>query len=221
MMAQAIIESDFGQSDLSVQANNYFGIKGSYKGNSIEFPTGEYTSNGKHYMTDADFRSYPTIRDSIADNARLLKNGTTDNPQYYSGAWTTNTMDASEAAMSLSQTYATDMNYGIKLNHMISKYHLKALDTSNGNNVEFSQVDESSPVKVTVFHPKAAAAAQVVSPNVVQNKNFKAKTSKVTVLPEIKLPQSSLSILKEATQQKRTILFENQFEQIIERSKDN
>ncbi|WP_243685906.1 glucosaminidase domain-containing protein [Lentilactobacillus rapi] len=56
MMAQAIVESDFGRSELSVQANNYFGIKGTYDGQSVTMSTGEYNSKGKHYMTAAQFK---------------------------------------------------------------------------------------------------------------------------------------------------------------------
>lgn len=130
MMAQAMLESDNGQSSLAVEGNNYFGVKGSYDGQSVTMGTQEMTSNGKTISTSATFKKYPTILASIEDNAKILRNGTTDDPDLYSGTWTTNSLSASDAAMALSSTYATDMEYGNKLNHLISAYNLDKLDTS-------------------------------------------------------------------------------------------
>ncbi|MDH5106095.1 glucosaminidase domain-containing protein [Lentilactobacillus diolivorans] len=132
MMAQAIVESDFGQSGLSVQANNYFGVKGSYDGQYVNMSTGEYSSKGKHYVTVAQFKKYPNVLASIKDNAYLLRHGTLTDPDYYSGTWTTTAITATDAAMALSSTYATDMAYGNKLNAVITKYHLDKLDEQSG-----------------------------------------------------------------------------------------
>lgn len=130
MMAQAIVESDFGRSELSVQANNYFGIKGTYDGQSVTMSTGEYNSKGKHYMTAAQFKKYPSVLASIRDNAYVLRHGTLTDPDYYSGTWTNNALSSTDAAMALSSTYATDMAYGNKLNAVIVKYDLNKLDSS-------------------------------------------------------------------------------------------
>ncbi|MDN8823135.1 glucosaminidase domain-containing protein, partial [Staphylococcus aureus] len=41
-LAQAILESNWGKSGLSTSANNLFGIKGSYEGNSVSMGTQEF-----------------------------------------------------------------------------------------------------------------------------------------------------------------------------------
>nr|WP_203631091.1 glucosaminidase domain-containing protein [Lentilactobacillus fungorum] len=143
MMAQAIVESDFGRSELSVEANNYFGVKGSYNGQSVTMRTGEYTTKGKHYVTAAQFKKYPSMIASIRDNAYILRHGTLSDPNYYSGTWTTSAISSVDAAMALSSTYATDMDYGNKLNAIIVKYDLNQLDTGASSNDINSKIEAS------------------------------------------------------------------------------
>lgn len=51
MLAQATVESAWGQSSLAQEPNNnLFGIKGSYNGQSVNMNTGEY-GNGGYYVT--------------------------------------------------------------------------------------------------------------------------------------------------------------------------
>lgn len=69
--AQALIESNKGNSGLTVQCNNLFGIKGEYKGQSGLFWTTEYY-NGKSTRVQAKFRKYPSWAESIADHSRLF-----------------------------------------------------------------------------------------------------------------------------------------------------
>lgn len=70
-LAQAILESNWGKSGLSTSANNLFGIKGSYEGNSVSMGTQEFSS-GKAYRTQADFRKYPDKKASLVDHAQLF-----------------------------------------------------------------------------------------------------------------------------------------------------
>ena len=69
--AQAFIESNKGNSGLTQQANNLFGIKGKYNGNSVKMWTTEYV-NGSPVRVMADFRSYPSWAESIADHSDLF-----------------------------------------------------------------------------------------------------------------------------------------------------
>ena len=65
MLAQAAVESAWGQSGLAQSPNNnLFGIKGSYNGQSVNMNTGEYGSNG-YYTTNAGFRKYPSYTESF------------------------------------------------------------------------------------------------------------------------------------------------------------
>lgn len=70
-LSQAIIESKHGESGLTKKANNLFGIKGSYKGQSVTMMTTEYI--GGHYVkVPAKFRKYPDWWESISDHSYLL-----------------------------------------------------------------------------------------------------------------------------------------------------
>ena len=57
--AQAFIESGKGNSGLTQKANNLFGIKGTFNGESVKMQTKEYV-NGKYETVMADFRKYPS-----------------------------------------------------------------------------------------------------------------------------------------------------------------
>lgn len=69
--AQAFIESSKGNSGLTTRANNLFGIKGSYNGQSVIMKTTEYY-NGIAYKVDAAFRKYPSWQESINDHSAMF-----------------------------------------------------------------------------------------------------------------------------------------------------
>lgn len=83
MVAQAILESDWGKSQLTKKANNLFGIKGDYRGQSYKIATQEDDGHGNLYTVVADFRKYPTFHTSLEDNAVLLRYGTSWNSEHY------------------------------------------------------------------------------------------------------------------------------------------
>lgn len=61
-LAQYATESGYGKSWLAKNANNYFGIIGSYHGQSV-------------YKTDRNWRKYPSMKESFDDHGRLLSSG--------------------------------------------------------------------------------------------------------------------------------------------------
>ena len=129
MMAQAILESGSGNSLLSSEPNhNLFGIKGSYKGSSVTFNTLEQDSSGQSYQIRAQFRKYPSYKESLEDYADLIKNGLTGNPDFYKPTWKSETKDYKEATKSLEGRYATDRQYSQKLNAIIEAYDLTKYD---------------------------------------------------------------------------------------------
>lgn len=93
-MAQFIVESGYGQSRLSLEANNCFGIKGypedtprvdcPWDGVSVYYiSTKEYDAWGNAYYTEAGFRQYACMEDSIEDHSRILITSTNgDRPRY-------------------------------------------------------------------------------------------------------------------------------------------
>ena len=71
-IAQAILESGWGKSELSTKANNLFGIKAdtSWKGKKIKMNTSEYYNQK---IVD-EFRVYNNKQESIKDYGEFLKN---------------------------------------------------------------------------------------------------------------------------------------------------
>lgn len=136
MIAQASLESGYGRSSLSAPPNhNLFGIKGSYNGQSVAMQTREYYSHTGWITITDHFKKYPSYEESLQDNARLLRNGTSWNPQFYSGTWVENTNSYRDATAWLQGRYATDPTYASKLNNLIELYDLTRFDVpvSGGN----------------------------------------------------------------------------------------
>ncbi|KHD45385.1 glucosaminidase domain-containing protein [Streptococcus hongkongensis] len=139
MIAQAILESNSGQSGLSVAPNNnFFGIKGAYNGASVTMLTWEDDGNGNAYETHQPFRSYPSIADSLADYARLL------NSPIYAGVRRSNTLSYQDATAALTGVYATDTSYNAKLNSIIQTYGLTAYDVAAPVAADSSATNASS-----------------------------------------------------------------------------
>lgn len=123
LLAQAILESSSGQSDLSKAPNyNLFGIKGEYKGKSVQMPTLEDDGKGNMAQIQAPFRAYPNYSASLYDYAELVSS------QKYASAWKSNTSSYKDATAALTGLYATDTAYASKLNQIIETYSLDAYD---------------------------------------------------------------------------------------------
>lgn len=125
-IAQAVLESNKGESKLSKEPNNnLFGIKGYYKGESVDFQTLEDDGEGNHYEIYSNFRKYPSKLESIKDHDRLLQEGLDG---YYRNTWRDVAKTAESAAKALEGTYATDTSYSSKLISIIEDYNLKRFD---------------------------------------------------------------------------------------------
>lgn len=150
MIAQAILETSSGQSQLSqAPYYNIFGIKGIYKGKSVSFNTLENKKNGEFYTTNTTFRHYENYEDSLKDYAELLKNGLIQDPTFYKGVWKTEAASYEEATAFLTGRYATDIHYNKKLNALIEAYDLTSFDeTGDETNTENTYI---SPVKDAVI----------------------------------------------------------------------
>ena len=125
-IAQAILESNWGQSALSREANNYFGIKatsGIGSDGAVWMPTLEYV-NGGSYTVVAPFRAYRSVADSVADHAALLQH-----LDIYKNALQA-TNDPDEFARRIARAgYATDPTYADKLISLMQRYNLYQYDT--------------------------------------------------------------------------------------------
>ena len=125
-IAQAILESSWGQSGLSRSANNYFGIKATGTlgdDGAVWMSTQEYTSDGSAYMTVAPFRAYKSMLESVVDHDLLFVN-----LSIYRSAMAARN-DPKEFAQQIQQDgYATDPSYADKLIALMDKYNLYQYD---------------------------------------------------------------------------------------------
>ncbi len=134
-IAQAILESNYGQSELGINARNLFGMKASLSGNNWKsaWTGATYTKktleyiNGGYRTVNAAFRSYPDYAASIADHSAYLtgaKNGTS--LRYKGLAGCKNYRQA--ATIIKNGGYATDPAYVTKLCAVIKAYNLTQYD---------------------------------------------------------------------------------------------
>lgn len=124
LIAQAALESDWGNSQLSKEANNYFGVKAS--SSDREYVTQEFTSNEWTEIL-ASFKSYDSIGESVKDYADLLRYGVSWDADHYLKVIEAQSYQG--AAYSLQEAgYATDPNYADKLIQLIEQYQLDTFD---------------------------------------------------------------------------------------------
>ena len=137
-MAQFILESGYGKSELAQNANNVFGMKCSLSGNtwsgSTWNGTSKYTKQTKEQNTDgsyttitADFRKYPRVEDSIADYSAYLLGAKNGSKLRYEGL--KGCTDYKKAAQIIKDGgYATSLTYVEKLCSIIERWNLTQYD---------------------------------------------------------------------------------------------
>lgn len=124
-VAQAILESDWGQSLLSKKAQNYFGIKAS-KGPGpagvISMSTWEVIGGANVTVNDG-FKAYHNLYESVMDHGRFLA----DNSRYAAAFKVPN--DPQQFARRIHAAgYATDPAYSTKLINLMNKFNLYQYD---------------------------------------------------------------------------------------------
>ncbi|AKP67895.1 glycoside hydrolase family 73 protein [Companilactobacillus ginsenosidimutans] len=162
MLAQAILESAWGQSDLATQGNNLFGIKGDYNGAYVSMPTSEWSASQGWYSIYANFRKYPSFYESFKDNGNKLRNGVDWDSSYYSGTWKENTGSYQDATAWLQGRYATAPNYASSLNSVIQTYNLTQYDSGSTENATQAPSDSTRTI---VVNNKSSYATPLVAFN--------------------------------------------------------
>ncbi|MGM0166782.1 hypothetical protein IGI39_001744 [Enterococcus sp. AZ135] len=123
MVAQALVETGFGTSQLSAAPYyNLFGVKEYNGGSSVTMSTQEYL-NGQWVTMNEPFAVYSSYAESFQAHASLLASS------YYAGAWKSHTNSYQDAAVYLTGRYATDPSYASKLISLIQTYNLTRFDT--------------------------------------------------------------------------------------------
>jgi len=147
-LAQGIIESGSGNSDLAKYANNHFGIK----------CTSEW--KGKGYLKDDDkkddcFRVYKDARESYKDHSEFLKR------KRYSALFELDKNDYKNWALGLKAAgYATNPRYPDLLINIIEKYQLYQYDQPETETEKlkredkvFTEINANIPLEKKKFTP--------------------------------------------------------------------
>ena len=144
-LAQGLLESNIGRSDLAKKANNHFGLK-----------CHKNWSGGTYYKQDDDpqpscFRAYQSGEDSYNDHSNLLINNAR-----YNFLFKLSKTDYKAWAHGLKQAgYASDLQYAPKLINLIERLNLHKLQTNLSPDEDNTIVQvitySSSPVTGTVY----------------------------------------------------------------------
>lgn len=139
-MAQFILESGYGKSELAQNANNCFGMKSSLSGNSwagsawdghsvYTMQTGEQNTDGSYVTVTADFRKYGSIEDSIADHSAYLLGAMNGSKKRYEGL--AGCTDYKKAVQIIKDGgYATSLDYVQNLCRVIEQWNLTQFDVA-------------------------------------------------------------------------------------------
>ncbi|NJI80778.1 mannosyl-glycoprotein endo-beta-N-acetylglucosamidase [Clostridioides difficile] len=127
-IGQAILESGWGNSKLTKQSNNLFGIKAdkAWKGKKVEISTSEHCNE----KIVANFRSYNSLQDSVrdhslflVDNKRYRKHGLFEAKDYISQA-----QALENAGYSTAEDKKGNRIYAELLIEVIRSYNLQLID---------------------------------------------------------------------------------------------
>ncbi|WP_304622582.1 glycoside hydrolase family 73 protein [Peptoniphilus sp. KCTC 25270] len=120
ILAQAALESNYGESVLSKEYNNYFGIKGT-KENGVSLNTDEIY-DGERVSVEDYFRVYDSVKESFQDYGNLIGKAS----RY---SIVREAASPEEYAQNLYKAgYSTNPRYGDSLLHLVEQYNLKTYD---------------------------------------------------------------------------------------------
>lgn len=155
MVAQALVETGFGTSQLSAAPYyNLFGVKEYSGGPSVSMSTQEYL-NGQWVTMNEPFAVYNSYAESFQAHANLLTGS------YYAGARKSHTNSYQDAAVYLTGRYATDPGYAGKLISLIQSYNLTRFDTPGaGTAVETSSQTQNASAAQSTQQTATSASGQ-------------------------------------------------------------
>jgi flagellum-specific peptidoglycan hydrolase FlgJ len=156
VIAQSILESGWGGSDLTKQANNYFGMKAgtAWKGKTVVMPTREFI-NGSWVTVDATWQAFASAEECFAEYEKFIQERThfADALQHSS-----NPEEYVKALVNGDLKYATDPSYVQKIMGTVKANHLSRI-VEIANKV---QADKTAATKAaeTKQAEEAKAAAE-------------------------------------------------------------
>ncbi|MDH6365193.1 flagellum-specific peptidoglycan hydrolase FlgJ [Enterococcus sp. PF1-24] len=126
ILGQAILESDWGKSQLASEYYNLFGIKASEGTPKVTLETMEFV-NQKWITIQGDFRVYNSWEESMREHTLLFVNGVSWDPNLYAGVLVAENYQ--QAAIALQEAgYATDPDYSTKIIQVIESHQLNQYD---------------------------------------------------------------------------------------------
>lgn len=149
-MAQFILESGYGKSELAQGANNCFGMKKSLSGNTWDGSswggssvytkkTQEQRADGSYVTITADFRRYGCVEDSIADHSAYLLGAKNGSNLRYDGL--KGCTDYKKAVQIIKDGgYATSLTYVDKLCSIIERWNLTQYDVGSSGGASDTEV---------------------------------------------------------------------------------
>ena len=120
-VAQAALESGWGNSGLARAANNYFGIKARPRGDTVELPTVEYV-DGAPVRSTAKFAKYASMAECFADRDHMIA----ALPAYQEARAAA--QDPEAFIRAFARHWATDPSYAEKLLEVYRGHGLDRLD---------------------------------------------------------------------------------------------
>ena len=216
-IAQAILESGWGKSELATNAKNLFGMKCSLSGNTwsgstwdgksaYNVSTGEYYS-GTYATVRRDFRRYNSWAESVADHSAYLNGAKNGSKLRYSGL--KGQKDYRKAVQTIKDGgYATSPTYTTNLCAIIEKYNLTLYDSGTSTTVPATTpaapatsesisskiLAELMPVIGYGDKGKAVGVAQAILGGLETDGSFGPKTKSATIAfqKKKKLTQDSI-----------------------------
>jgi flagellar protein FlgJ len=120
-VAQAALESAWGNSGLARLANNYFGIKARHDGEAVELPTIEYV-NGAPVRVPARFAKYASAAECFAARDRMIASLSAYRQARDAAR------DPEAFIHALARRWATDPGYAEKILYLYRVHGLDQLD---------------------------------------------------------------------------------------------
>lgn len=175
-LAQGLLESDWGRSDLATTANNHFGIKcgGTWSGGTFYKEDDDKDDSGR--MIESCFRSFASPTESYMAHSDFL---TDPKKAYRYGFLFTYSADDYKAwAKGLKKSgYATDPSYPAKLIQIIETYDLHQYDSASSS----AFATAKSPKRTrTTTKPERVSLANRSTPTDKKSKNTTRSTSRTT-----------------------------------------
>lgn len=167
ILAQGILESGAGSSDLAQSANNHFGIKCSSNWNGSTYYKKDDDRDASGNLKESCFRKYKDVSESFHDHAEFLR----DPKKYnrYGFLFNLSKTDYKGWARGLqSAGYATNPTYSDQLVNLIERYELYKYDQQasagtppgTGTNPNGTPTQPSLPV-ITPNGPEVPAAQRI------------------------------------------------------------